>query len=264
MKLNSRNACAFVFFAIYAHHLLVSQVPAPAKPLALRSRVPFVGCKSDGQAGLLKPPTDKSKDVSIVPEVARQLAYYKAEQGFGVLAPRGWNCFGTYGSGGSNLYITPQPINPALLLSDKWTGFTGPAIQLSGEDGGTSRRFGVARLIARVFPAYNFFLTQVIDEDIEPASLFPRGPYPSDKLFYKTKNIVEFETPADLRGLGTDSRLNQGPIPISGVVLLLEEDGSMPSSLSLSIRLPPNLTKLTSAIMQQTERDAPQVDDGKK
>ncbi len=125
--------------------------------LALRSRVPFVGCKSDGQAGLLKPPTDKSKDVSIVPEVARQLAYYKAEQGFGVLAPRGWNCFGTYGSGGSNLYITPQPINPALLLSDKWTGFTGPAIQLSGEDGGTSGRFGVRQANRASLSRLQFF-----------------------------------------------------------------------------------------------------------
>ena len=95
----------------------------------------------------------------------------------------------------------------------------------------------------------------MIDEDIEPASSFPRGPYPSDKLLYKAKNIVEFETPADSSGLGTDSRLKKGPTPIRGVIFLMEEeDGSMPSSLSMSVRLPTNLTGLTSAIIQQTER----------
>ncbi len=263
MKLDSRNGCALIFVVMCAQSTLLSQVSAPAKPSEEpRSHVPFVGCKSDGQAGPLKSPTGKSKDVSIAPEVALQLAYYKAAQGFGVLAPRGWSCFGTYGSGGANLYISPQPINPAMLFSDKWPGFTGPAIQLSGDDGGTSGRFGVATLIARVFPAYRKFLTRVIDEEIEPASSFPRGPYPSDKLLYKAKNIVEFETSANSSGLGTDSRLEKGPTPISGVVLLMEEeDGSMPSSLSLSVRLPTNLTNLTSTIIQQTERDAQQSHD---
>src|ERR1700721_604448 len=117
MKLDSKHACAFVFFAISAHHSLLSQVPTVAKPSETSSNpVPFRGGKSDGQAGPLKAPNGKSKNVSIAPDLARQLAYYKAEQGFGVLAPRGWNCFGTYGSGGSNLYISPHPIHPAMMF----------------------------------------------------------------------------------------------------------------------------------------------------
>ena len=44
---------------------------------------------------------------------ASKLAYYQAEKGIGVLAPRDWHCFGTYGSGGDTLYVTPQPINSA-------------------------------------------------------------------------------------------------------------------------------------------------------
>ena len=207
--------------------------------------------------GPLKAPTGKSKGVSIAPELARQFAYYQAEQGSGVLAPRGWNCFGTYGSNGNNLYISPQPIDAALLFSDKWAGFPGPVIQFSVEVGDTSGRFGVAAMIARVFPAYRKFLTQVIAEDIRPASTFPSGPHPKDKLVYKGKNIVEFETPANEDGLGTDSRLKKNTSPIRGVVILIEEEAdSMPDSFSLSVRLPSNLNSLTPSIIQQTEWDA--------
>jgi hypothetical protein len=265
MKLDSRNAFVFVFFVICAHHSVLSQVTAPAKSsAALRSSVPFVGCKSDGQVGPLKAPTGKSKELSIATDLARQVAYYQAEHGSGVLVPRGWNCFGTYGSNGSNLYVSPQPINVAMLFSDKWTGFTGPAIQLSEEIGGTSGRFGVAAIIARVFPAYKKFASQVIAENLRPASDFPSGPHPQDKLLYKAKNIVEFETPANSSGLETDSRLKKSATPIRGVILLLEEEeGLITSSLSLSVRLPPNLANLTSAIIQQTEQDAQQAGNGK-
>jgi hypothetical protein len=160
------------------------------------------------------------------------------------------------------LYVSPDPITASHLFSSKWSDFTGPAIQLSVEDGGTSGRFGVAEIIARVFPAYKKFLAQVIEEDIQPASSFPTGPYSTDKLFYKAKNIVEFETPANASGLGTNSRLKKNAAPIRGVAILIEEpDDSMPSALSLSVRLP--LTRLTPAIIQQAERDAQQSADTK-
>jgi hypothetical protein len=68
-----------------------------------RSELPFVGCKSDGQSGPLRAPKGKSKVLPIGKETAQRLAYYKAEQGFSVLAPRGWYCFETYGSGGAAL-----------------------------------------------------------------------------------------------------------------------------------------------------------------
>src|SRR5271156_5114144 len=73
--------------------------------LVLHCKSPFVGCKSDGQVG----PLDSSKGIGshtkLPSEVANQLAYYKAEHGFGVLAPRGWSCFSTYGSNGSSLFV---------------------------------------------------------------------------------------------------------------------------------------------------------------
>ena len=85
-----------------------------------------------------------------------------------------------------------------------WKGFTGSAIEIAVSSGGTSGRFEVAKVIARVFPAYKQFAQNVIAEGIEPASDFPSGPYSNDKLTYRAKNIVEFETPANTAGLGTD------------------------------------------------------------
>src|SRR5260370_2555221 len=72
-------------------------------------RVPFVGCASDGQVGPLKAPKGTSKVLPISPEMALRLAYYKAEQGAGNLAPRGCHYFGTYGSNADNLYPSPKP-----------------------------------------------------------------------------------------------------------------------------------------------------------
>jgi len=72
------------------------------------------------------------------------------------------------------------------------TAFSGPAIQLSVAVGDTSGRFEVAQIIARVFPSHRNFVRDVIAEDIEPASNFPFGPFPKDKLTYKSKELVEY------------------------------------------------------------------------
>jgi hypothetical protein len=216
-------------------------------------RVPFVGCESDGQVGPVKAPQGQSKVVTISAEAAQRLAYYKAEYGTGTLAPRGWYCYGTYGSNGSTLYVGPQPINTAELFSTNRKGFTGPAIQISTVSGDTSGRFGVAKMIARVFPAHSDFVEAVIAEGIEPATDFPSGPYPHDKLIYRSKEIVEFETPADTEGLGTDSWLRKNGTPIGGVAILFGEE---PNLLHLSVRLPAESNGLNQAIIQQVERDA--------
>ena len=232
---------------------------ATASPEKSLSQVPFVGCKSDGQAGPLEAPRGKSKAVPITADIAGRLAYYKAEQGRGVLAPRGWYCFETYGSSGGNLYVAPQPIDPKAVFSDAWPGFAGPAIQLSGIDGGTSGRFGVAHIIARVFPAHRTFVRRIMNEGIDPSSSFHFGPYPQDQLTYKTKEIVEYETPANAEGLGTNSRLKRNDSPIRGVAILLGPS-SEPSLSLLSARLPPNLSSLTATIIQQVELDAAEAD----
>jgi len=218
-----------------------------------QAEVPFVGCKSDGQAGSVDAPTGKSLLLPVTVKVAQRLAYYKAEQGIGVLAPRGWYCFGVYGSNGYALYVIPAEIVPSNLSSSRWSGFDGPVIELAGSNGDTSGRFSVARTIARVFPTHRAFVEKVIAEGLEPASAFPSGPYPKDKLNYRSKEMVEYETPAGADGLGTTSRLKKDADPIRGVAILL---GEPPDLLLLSVRLPANLSNWESAIVQQLERDA--------
>lgn len=216
------------------------------------ARVPFVGCRSDGQGGPLKAPAGKSVAVSIAKNLAEKLAYYKAEDGHGVLAPRGWSCFGTYGSNGETLYVSPNPIRAADLFSDTWKGFTGPVVQLSVESGGTSGRFSVAKMIARVFPNRHEFVQQVIAEGIEPAGDFPSGPYPKDKLTYLGKDLVEFATPAETVGLGTQSRLLKNGDPIRGMAMLVGEE---PDLVYLAVRLTAGMDDLVPVIVRQAERD---------
>jgi hypothetical protein len=245
-------ASVAVSFAFCGGPGIFSQTQAAASAAA--NQVPFVGCASDGQAGPLAAPAGKSKAVAVSASVAQRLAYYQAQYGPGVLAPRGWHCFSTYGSNGANLFISPDPIDgKTVLLSSKWKGFTGPAIQISVSSGGTSGRFEVAKVIARVFPAYKQFAQNVIAEGLEPGSDFPFGPYANDKLTYRGTNIVEFETPANTAGLGTDTRLEANASPIDGVDLITGQDTDL---IQLTARVSAKDRDLIPLIVKQVESDA--------
>ena len=239
-------------------------VPRPLKlaPLVLalllatshaQTTVPFVGCPSDGQTGPLPAPQGQPKLIHIPAAEAQQLAFYKAEYSIGVLAPRGWNCFGAYGSNGDTLYVSPDPIDSAIFFSSSWTGFTGPAVQLSSSSGSTSGRFEVASVIARIFPARKQFVQDVIAEGIEPASHFPFGPYPNDKLLYKGPDTVEFQTPANQDGLGLKSRLVQSSAPISGVAIISGGGDEDVNLMRLIVRLPTQQAGLAAAMIHQLE-----------
>lgn len=227
----------------------------------MTSVVPFVGCKSDGQAGPLPAPHGQPRTFPIGPDVATRLAFYRSEYDGGVLAPRDWYCFGTYGSNGSVLYVSPKPIDSKHIFSDNWNGFPDFAIQLTFRVGDTSGRFEVAQLIARLFPAYIARTREVIAEGIEPASDFPRGPYSADKLTYKSKSMVEFETPPNSNGIGTQSYLRKNSEPIIGIAALVFDyaNHEWPSSLQLSMRLPPEMHDLAPIIIKQAERDVTEV-----
>jgi hypothetical protein len=233
---------------LFAQAVVAAQ-PAPTVAVT----VPFVGCASDGMAGPQAAPTGESLPVQIPAAMAQRLAYYKAEYGPGVLAPRGWHCFSSYGSDGSSLFVSPDAINTNELSAMDWKGFTGQVIEASEMDGGTSGRFEVAKIIARVFPAYKTFAQSVIAEGIEPASDFPFGPYPGDKLTYRGKNIVEFETPAHAQGLGTDSRLQANASAIDGVAIVAGADTDL---VQLSARVPASDSDLIPAMVGQVEKEA--------
>ena len=217
--------------------------------------VPFVGCKSDGQVGPQDAPIGKTKTIAISPQLAQRVAYYKASEGEGVLGPRGWYCFGTYGSDGSNLFVTPLPFKSADLFSNSWKGISSYGIQISESNGDTSGRFEVAQIIARVFPAHLAFVRRVIAEGVEPTTSFPHGPYPTDRLTYKSKEAVEYVTPPNADGLGTKSFLVKDANPIAGVALLTGEELNL---THLSGRLPPEMSDLLPVIIRQVEQDSSQ------
>ncbi|MGH7025249.1 MAG: hypothetical protein ACREEB_16900 [Caulobacteraceae bacterium] len=176
------------------------------------------------------------------------MAYYVAQDGPGVLGPRGWRCFGLYGSNGYILIVTPEA-HAEDLFSDN-SALKGPAIQLSTSNGDTSGRFEVARVAARLFPTKQAFVRQVIAEGIEPADDFPAGPFPSDRLTYQSPTRVEFETPADATGFGTVSRLTKTGDPIDGFAEMTEDN----NLIVLDVRLPAKLRSLASAIIREAER----------
>ena len=222
-------------------------------PKAKLTPVPFVGCKSDGQTGPKEAPKGNSVVVSTGREAAEQLAYYKSAQGIGVLAPRGWHCFGVYGSGGDTLYVTSNSAGLADFFLSAKPAFTGPVIQLSRTYGDGSGRNIVAEVIARVFPIRRAFVTRVMEIFEMPANSFPDGPHPTDKLTYRSQNVVEFETPAHQEGLGTMAWIAKNDSPIQGVAILF---GSAPNLLHARIRLPASMRELAPAIVSQVETDA--------
>lgn len=241
----------------YIRTLFVIAVAAAAWPALFVSQiatqgtaVPFVGCKSVGQADSFPPPKVPDRVIRIDANAARRLTYYKAEFGYGVLGPSGWNCYEISGSSGASLYVTPKTFDIESLFSNV-TRITGPAIELTSSHADTSGRFEIASVVARVFPAHKDFVQSVIDLGVARSRDFPSGPYPTDRLVYRGDRIVEYETPAGSTGLGTRGRLQQNNDPIRGVAILQSEG---PDLLLLTMRLPPDMRDLVTNIIRQLEQ----------
>jgi hypothetical protein len=214
------------------------------------STVPFVGCAGDGQTGPVAAPKGAAKAVAIDAAAASQLAYYQSAQDLGALAPKGWKCFYFYGSSGAILAIAATDPSKAL---ENGTPLDGDAVVLTYQDGGTSGRFDVARYAARLFPQlYQAFIAGVIAEGIEPKESFPAGPYPADKLTYKSQRLVEFVTPANSDGLGDSGLLAKNASPISGMAKIVDSDDG-PQLYLLSVRLSAKQANLAPAIVSQAE-----------
>jgi hypothetical protein len=178
--------------------------------------------------------------------VSKRLAFYESEETGGVLAPRGWHGFGTYGSMGSTLYVSPQH----LIFDDLHAEVTGPVLIECYRTGETSGRMEVARVFARVFPNQKAYVESV--KEAYPGLDLPFGPYPKDNLKYRSESIVEFRTPPHSEGLGSSFGLTPNDEPIRGVVISGEEG---PSVAVLVVRLPPDKDDLTAYIIRQFERD---------
>ena len=245
--LRAPRLCAALVFGL---PIAACGTGARAQPTAV-TEVPFVGCAADGQTGPLAAPTFVGAvPTGAIPGAAR-LAHYEGPH-IAVLAPRGWHCFELYGSGGEAIVVTPEAHDGKDLLYGK-SSVTGPIVQLSHLDGGTSGRFGVARIAARLFPIARTFVQQVIDEGLEPKQDFPFGPFPTDHLTRRSDTVVEFTTPAHSEGIGLTGYAARGDLPISGVVILMPDDDM--DLIKLNVRLPLEMGALAKDVIAATERD---------
>lgn len=221
--------------------VLLGTIAITAPASAQGVKVPFVGCRSDGQTGALPPPRDNGRAPKVPPQFAAHLAWYASNNTGGVLAPKGWHCFELYGSNGSVLMISPNGFGKDPFAAK----LSGPAIQLSISLGDTSGRFEAARIAARLFPARKSFVDSVIGEGIEPRGNFVFGAFPHDHIQRLNRDYVEFETPAGMDGMGTMTRLRKSGDPIRGLVWM---DGNDNATL-LAVRLAHGQTALADYII---------------
>jgi hypothetical protein len=159
--------------------------------------------------------------------------------------------------------ISPRPIKRDEVFSANWHGPVGPAVEVDDIDGGTSGRFEVAQVIARVFPAQRAFVQNLIDLIDQPSSTYQYGPYPKDKLILQADRLVQFRTAPHAEGLGTMGRLKASDDPIDGFAML---QGKNPDLLMLRVRLPREQRDLARVIIQELllreRRDARKLDAG--
>jgi hypothetical protein len=213
--------------------------------------VPFVGCESHDQLESYAAPIEQDKQVMADKIAAGKLAYYKTKITSGVLAPRGWHCFGVLGSSGSDFLATPQPIDRTKPFHFTRDGNTGPAIQVREICTDNSGRLDIARIIARAFPKQRAFAQNIFQMHDAPLSEYPFGPYLKDTLIRRNDWIVEYQTPPGSEGLGTILQLPIGALPIQGAAILRNE--SPDCLLFLAVRLNPDMADLAPQIIQQIE-----------
>ena len=232
--------------------IVAGSVPAVgAERERAERRVPFVGCRSDGQLG--PQPAPKLRRTPLVPsKLAPRLAYYAALNGPGVLAPRHWHCFGGYGSSGLRLVVTPTAIGSADFFGKHQFSTKGNAVELTYQTGGTSGRWAVAEAIARYFPKYrNFIRHNFQGLDVGP---LPSGPYRHDIFSRRGDTLVRYTTPPLTKGAGTDWQLAPSAQAVRGLAMLVNDTGG-PDLLRLNVRLPDKTGALTQAILRNAERE---------
>jgi hypothetical protein len=211
---------------------------------------PFIGCESFTQLEPLDPPRGKTPAIRLTPAVNRRIAYYKAEVSYGVVAPRGWHCLGTWDSSGRGLLVSPEPIDTKQGYASVRRSFAGPGIEMERFSSGTSGSYDIAEFMMRVFPSFRATARRMLDSVELP---IPSGPYPADKIRYRGARLVEYETPPQADGFGSRNFLVKNSLPIRGFAMLLSDP---PDLLFLAVRLPSESEDLAPVIIRQLEDEA--------
>jgi hypothetical protein len=221
-------------------------LPAAAGP-EIQQRVPIVGCPASDQTGPARLQSGASMPAPAQQRVAGQMAYYQAEHSPGVYAPRGWSCRAWSGSNGSVLVVTPRRLEPPYFPLPM---ITGAAVTIDTSDAGTSGRFHVAIVAAQLFPLVGSeFITRVREEHLISDSSFDVKPYADDQLRYLSDRFVEYTTPPNRTGLGTDGLLELSDLPVRGLTLL-NLATEVNTLTEVRVRLPAGPNSVADSIVQ--------------
>lgn len=109
----------------------------------------------------------------------------------------------------------------------------------------------MARVIARVFPEYRWFVDGVREgfDDLD----LPSGPVVTDVLKRRGPRVVVYRTPGGMEGLETDGWLKKETWPIDGVVVLV---GDMPDLVQVNVRLTERLRWLAPFVLGEAVRES--------
>jgi hypothetical protein len=227
--------------------LLIGAAPIRV-PVSHYRAVPFVGCASDGQQGPQPAPDRPAKPLPVWTPALSGLALYEGSD-LAVLAPAGWHCLELEGSNGSAIVVTPQAHPGDFFFTS--SPRRGPIVQLAYSFGGTSGRFDVAEVAARMFPIARDFVKSVEAEGLRDTP-FATGPYRTDRIVERSATRVRYVTPPGRQGLGTRARLAPSDLPIDGLEIL--KPGDDMDLVSLAMRLPPSERRFADPIVAEVDR----------
>jgi len=203
--------------------------------------IPFVGCPMDTRENSLPAPAQAQDDPTLPDSVAKNLAYYRAVYGWGMVAPSGWYCYGYAGDLTFTFLLSPYPITGKDREGD--IKLHGPGIELEYYNN-DNMKIAVAIVAARLFPAHRAFVERVIKENALPARDYTFGPYPADHLIRRSADDVIYITPPGKQGMGTQGNMAPSNAAITGEAVI--GDGGV---MLINIRLPARQKFLTTTIL---------------
>ena len=216
-------------------------------PVQAQVQVPLVDCPTNEQPGHSAPRVGVSMPAAVDGRQAEQLAFYRSLNSPGVYAPRGWSCHGWDGSNGTILVVTPRPLAPPFYPPP---AIAGPAVMIQSSDAGSSGRFHVAIVAAQLFALIaDQFIATIRQEHVISDSALQAVPDPDDQIQYISDRLVQFTTPANRTGLGTDGMFALSDWAVRGLIILnLERDVN--SLTEVRVRLPAPLNAVAATVVQ--------------
>jgi hypothetical protein len=204
-------------------------------------------CSPADPPGKASRPTDQSMRVRVEQQAAAQLSYYTVAALPGVYGPKGWHCTMWNGSNGRILLITPQRLAPPYFPLPV---ISGPAVMIQSTEGKDSGRFHVAIVAAELFPVVGReFIKRVRQEHLISDSSFDAEHYPDDYVQYLSDRFVQYATPANRSGLGTEGMLDMSVLPVRGLTIL-NTQAQVISLTEVRIRLPSELNAAAETILR--------------